>query len=73
MPSHKFICPACNSRKQPVIAHISPVPPNTITEMALCLDCNEDIPAHIAYRWDGMGIKQARREWKEYKKLFHEP
>ena len=69
MPSEKFICPACNSRNQPVIAHISPIFPNMITELAMCPDCNADIPAHLAYRWNGIGIKKAREEWKEYKKL----
>ena len=67
MPSEKFICPACNSRNQPVIAHISPIFPNMITELAMCPDCNANIPAHIAYRWRGIGIKKAREEWKEYK------
>ena len=32
----------------------------------MCPDCNSDIPAHLAYRWKGMGIKKAREEWKEY-------
>ena len=68
MPTEKFICPACNSRNQPVIAHISPIHPNTITELAMCPDCNANIPAHIAYRWKGMGIKKAREEWKKYRK-----
>jgi len=67
MPSEIFICPACNSRNQPIIAHISPIFPNMITELAMCPDCNSDIPAHIAYRWNGIGIKKAREEWKEYK------
>ena len=67
MPSEIFICPACNSRNQPVIAHISPIFPNMITELAMCPDCNSDIPAHIAYRWNGIGIKKAKEEWKEHK------
>ena len=39
-----------------------------ITELAMCPDCNADIPAHIAYRWNGLGIKKAREEWKKYRK-----
>ena len=71
MPSQKFICPACNSRNQLIIAHIEPIFPNTITELAMCTDCNENIPAHLAYRWDGLSIKQAREKWKDYRRKWN--
>ena len=67
MPSTKFICPACNCRDQPVIAHISPIFPNLVTEIAICPNCGEDIPSHIGFRWNGLRIKKAREEWKNYK------
>ena len=62
MPSKKFICPACNSRDEAGWADINPIPPNTITEMAICGECNSHIPSHIAYRWKGMSLKRAREE-----------
>jgi len=68
MPSDKFIFPACNSRNEPAIALISPIPPNVITELATCPDCGAHIPAHIAFRWKGMGAKKASEEWLRYQR-----
>ena len=57
---------------QPPIAEISqsfpiePIFPILIKEFAMCPDCNENIPSHNTYRFNGIGIKMTKEEWKIY-------
>jgi len=60
MSSEKFICPACNSRDEAGHALTNPIPPNIVTELAICHECDSHIPSHIADRWKRMSITRAR-------------
>lgn len=68
-----FVCPECGST-HPATArmigrHSMPVgdsdPWAAVLQVISCASCGCRIPAHLAERWDGRSVEQARREWAE--------
>ena len=65
-----FICPECGSREVSVMAMIQPVPNETdpwssVLQTMRCASCRREIPTHLAERWEGISVKEARKEWRE--------
>jgi predicted RNA-binding Zn-ribbon protein involved in translation (DUF1610 family) len=69
----EFVCPECGSTRpataQMIGRHATPVrDPNpwaVILQVISCSSCGYRIPAHLAERWEGRSVEQARREWGE--------
>ncbi|MBE0440389.1 MAG: hypothetical protein IBX57_11675 [Gammaproteobacteria bacterium] len=65
-----FLCPECGGDKAYLAKHVSIefVPDDPVThilEWIECKQCHSDIPAHIAERWNGLTVEQAKQEWRE--------
>jgi len=41
------------------------VPWSGILQRITCAQCHFVIPAHLAERWNGISVKQARQQWRE--------
>ncbi len=66
MKTEKFLCPECGCQQ--------PEPPRPgetykqgtgMRREYLCSCCHFEIPAHLAERWGGISVEDARREWRE--------
>ncbi len=62
----EFLCPECGS------LHAEPEPPqnaqqpgNRIRWRRTCASCQLEIPVHLAERWGGISVEDARKEWRE--------
>ncbi len=53
---------------------VSPMPPDFsdnadtdpwrgVLQIITCGDCGRDVPAHLAERWNGLTVDEARRDW----------
>ena len=67
-----FLCPECGSGEPgavlAVLPHVVPnfaEPWSRVWEKILCAECDAAIPAHLAERWGGRSIADARSEWHE--------
>ena len=68
----RFICPGCGSTDMPQCSFVSPAPPRRddpnpysgVHYMEACAACLVWIPGHLAERWGGMTVEQAREEWQ---------
>ncbi|MDT8371682.1 MAG: hypothetical protein RQ783_06795 [Gammaproteobacteria bacterium] len=69
-----FLCPNCGSTRCAGSVHVSiPFPEvmnssdpwSGVLEWQTCQQCKKSIPAHIAERWNGMTIEQAKQEWQD--------
>ncbi len=61
----QFICPECGSQE-----HGRGMLGKAIRRGSgprrdyICVECGFAIPAHLAERWGGLSIEEARREWR---------
>ncbi|MDC9725448.1 MAG: hypothetical protein PSN44_05970 [Gammaproteobacteria bacterium] len=67
---NNFLCPECGGDKAYSVMEVSTVydpddPISGILEWISCEQCQNDIPAHIAERWNGLTTEQARQEWQD--------
>lgn len=65
-----FICPECGSLEGGVHMLVEPIhnptdPWTSVLQIDICAACGSEIPVHLAERWDGVSIEDARREWRE--------
>ena len=65
-----FLCPECGGdvavAEMRVQTHFDPTEPwSGVLRRITCAQCERSIPAHLAERWDGMTIDDARSEWRE--------
>ena len=65
---HDFLCPACGGSEPLMTTHISPSfdsgrPSTHILMRITCGNCENSIPAHLAERWGGISIADAKTEW----------
>ncbi len=66
-----FICPECGSREAEIVSMVSPPPFDSsdpwtgVLQIITCAACGNEIPAHLAERWDDMLPEEAQREWRE--------
>ena len=65
----KFICPECGSENPSSTCMISSEPNENdpwsgVLQSITCYDCDREIPAHLAERWGGRSIEEARTEWR---------
>jgi hypothetical protein len=72
MDDQPFICPECGSGEAGIVAHISPDPRLIgtdpwagVLETIQCGNCRRNIPAHLAERWNGLSLEEARKEWRK--------
>jgi hypothetical protein len=61
----QFLCPECGSQEP------EPTSPGEATKRGtgmrrgyVCADCQFEIPAHLAERWGGISVEDARSEWR---------
>jgi len=40
-------------------------PWNAVLQIIHCADCGRQVPAHLAERWNGLSMEDARREWRD--------
>ena len=70
-----FICPECKSTEYKSHLYVSTIPDpsdpwSSILQQYECVKCENYIPAHLAKRWNGINIDEAKQEWvKVYKKV----
>jgi len=67
-----FLCPECGSAKAASYMEVDRIGPpdrtlpwSGVLWMATCAECGYCIPAHLAERWGGLSVEEARREWRE--------
>ena len=70
-----FICPECKSTEYKSHLYVSTIPDpsdpwSSILQQYECAKCENYIPAHLAERWNGINVDEAKQEWvKVYKKV----
>ena len=75
LTAQPFICPNCRSPNCSGLAFVDPPwtfglgrpsgsPWNFVFQLRFCRDCRATIPAHLAERWEGMTVKEAKEEWE---------
>ncbi len=61
-----FVCPECGSRQpEPTPAQDDQQPEDVIGRRYTCANCQSQIPVHLAQRWGGISIEDAKKEWRE--------
>ena len=68
--SKGFKCPECGGKlveDQILASCYSPERGDFPIHFSTCSECKNDIPDHIAFRWDKMTVAQAKEEWEEFK------
>ena len=69
-----FVCPQCGSSESSGIMFVSPEPLSAsnertwslwsvVQQIRTCGQCGTAIPAHLAERWEGMTVEEAKEEW----------
>jgi hypothetical protein len=66
----EFICPECDSTEAATVAMVSTCEDaenawSSVLQRISCAQCHFPIPAHLAERWDGISIEQAKQEWRQ--------
>ena len=68
-----FLCPACGGTEPGTSVEInrafeadSDDPWDGVLSAIECGRCGALVPAHVAERWDGMTVKEAREEWRRF-------
>jgi len=66
----EFICPECGSTTPAYEAMVSrnldPDDPwSFVLQTITCGECNTEIPAHLAERWGGISLEDARSQWRD--------
>ena len=68
--SKGFKCPECGGKiveHQILASCYSHERGDFPIHFSTCSECKNDIPDHIAFRWDKMTVAQAKEEWEEFK------
>lgn len=70
MERGEFICPECGSREAKGFTMIEPSPRSSgfwasVFSTITCAECGREIPAHLAERWNGLSVEDARGKWRE--------
>ena len=68
--SKGFKCPECGGKSvegQKLASCSSPEGGEFPMHFSTCLKCKNEIPDHIAFRWEKMTIAQAKEEWEDFK------
>ncbi|MEE8241378.1 MAG: hypothetical protein V3R16_08915 [Nitrospirales bacterium] len=74
LTAQPFICPNCGSSKCSGLMFVNPEPLsdsdestwspwNAVQQLHTCGECGTAIPAHLAERWEGMTVEEAKEEW----------
>lgn len=62
----KFLCPECGSQLgKPATRSKASKRGAGMRRAFICADCQFEIPAHLAERWGGVSVEDARHEWRE--------
>ena len=66
----EFLCPECGGKKPDGGMFVSSEPGSddpwsSVLKIIFCEQCHKSIPAHLAERWDGITIEDAKKEWVE--------
>ncbi len=66
----RFICPECGSGKfvAPTPAEVRQKKP-LVRRTVICASCGFEIPLHLAERWGGLSLDEAKKEWREIYRL----
>jgi transposase-like protein len=60
-----FVCPECGSSEiEPNPSRKSQKSVNGFRRRCTCAHCRSEIPVHLAERWGGISIEDARNEWR---------
>lgn len=61
----RFVCPECgSSQPEPNTSGKDQQPGNGTPRRYACAHCRFEIPVHLAERWGGISIEDARNEWR---------
>ena len=74
LTAQPFICPNCGSSKCSGFVFVNPKPLSSsneqtwslwsmVQQVLTCGECEATIPAHLAERWEGMTVEEAKEEW----------
>ena len=63
-----FLCPECGGKAFGAQIFVSTEydpdsPWSSVLQRLECEECASEIPAHIAERWGGISIAEAKRQW----------
>lgn len=67
--SGRFVCPECGSREAEPTGKAFQKETGQRREYT-CVSCRLEIPAHLAERWGGLSVEDARHEWREVYRDF---
>jgi hypothetical protein len=61
----RFVCPECgSSQAEPITSSKDKQPGSGTARRYTCPECQLEIPVHLAERWGGISIEDARNEWR---------
>lgn len=60
----RFICPECGWEEDSCV-EIVRKRGNGRRRGRVCASCNLEIPMHLAERWGGISVEDAKKEWRE--------
>lgn len=67
---NQFICPHCGSDKSDIAICVSREYNeddvwSAILQFISCSECQYNIPTHLAERWNGLSVEEAKTQWRE--------
>jgi hypothetical protein len=63
--TEQFICPECGSEEcDPTNLNQASKRVPGLRRDLVCARCRFEIPAHLAERWGGISVEEARKEWR---------